>query len=109
MMFLAHAAGARQGDHSLYVQLRTTRNLREWAFTSTHVAPTLSTYNMNNSSSKKYDDTCGATAITQSSSEDSGPSRMLVRKPRFSKKRSRHYVSKATSKKTHDAPMQKKD
>jgi RNA exonuclease 4 len=102
---------------------------------------TISTYYMNtaryNSSSKKYDDTCGATAITQSSSEDSGPSRMLVRKlhskrdcrhqqyhgyhdnspaafhgsepPRSKAAFPRRNQVKASSKKTHDAPMQKKD
>jgi RNA exonuclease 4 len=59
---------------------------------------------------KSYDDNC--TAITQSSSDDSEPA--MVSKPRR-RRRSRptttsgQYVSKATSKKPHDAPMQKKD
>ena len=59
---------------------------------------------------KSYDDNC--TAITQSSSDDSEPA--MVSKPRR-RRRSRptttsgRYVSKATSKKPHDAPMQKKD
>jgi len=53
-----------------------------------------------------YDDNC--TAITQSSSDDSEPTR--IRKPRRSKPTSsRRYSSKATSQKPHDAPMQKKD
>jgi RNA exonuclease 4 len=54
-----------------------------------------------------YDDNC--TAVTQSSSDDSEPAR--VSKPRRSRPTtsSGRYVSKATSKKPHDAPMQKKD
>lgn len=55
-----------------------------------------------------FEDHCGATTVTLSSSEYSGPTRSRTS---THKRRSRGRVSNrgATSKKSHDAPMQKKD